>query len=148
MLVLPLIEVCVCTCIHTTEIVSSGRGAEWSGWYARQRERGALAATLQPCQLSSLSRRSMYTHSPGGACIHTLQAEHTCVCVCALQVEDDLFDMFATATARSRALLEQQSPAQLAAVKAAMADAVLTPPQHPLSAPRQCTPSVHTLSAP
>lgn len=41
-----------------------------------------------------------------------------------LKTEHDLYGMFATATARSRALLEQQSPAQLEAIKAAMADAV------------------------
>jgi len=41
-----------------------------------------------------------------------------------LKAEHDLYEMFATATARSRALLEQQSPEQLEAIKAAMADAV------------------------
>tara|TARA_B110001452_G_scaffold177021_1_gene148461 strand:+ start:192 stop:1337 length:1146 start_codon:yes stop_codon:yes gene_type:complete len=38
-----------------------------------------------------------------------------------LRNEDELFEMFATATARSRALLEQQSDAQLGAIKGAMA---------------------------
>lgn len=41
-----------------------------------------------------------------------------------LKTEDDLFEMFATATARSRALLEQQSAKELAVIKAAMAATV------------------------
>ena len=38
--------------------------------------------------------------------------------------KDDLFEMFHTATARTRALLEMQSPAQLAAIRAAVGHAV------------------------
>jgi len=45
-------------------------------------------------------------------------------CIAAIEQPDDLFQMFATATARSRAMLEAQTPEQLAAIRGAMADAV------------------------
>jgi len=47
-------------------------------------------------------------------------------CTAALEHPDDLFQMFATATARSRATLEAQSPEQLEAIRQAMAEAVAT----------------------
>jgi len=47
-------------------------------------------------------------------------------CTAALEQPDDLFQMFATATARSRAMLEAQTPEQLAAIRNAMADTVGT----------------------
>ena len=40
---------------------------------------------------------------------------------CALDSEDDLYQMFATATARTRALLEMNSEEQRQAIRAAMA---------------------------
>lgn len=45
-------------------------------------------------------------------------------CTACLEQPDDLFQMFLTATARSRALLEAQTPEQLAAIRAAMSGAV------------------------
>lgn len=45
-------------------------------------------------------------------------------CVVALEEPDDLFQMFATATARSRATIEAQTPEQREAVRTAMANAV------------------------
>ena len=44
--------------------------------------------------------------------------------VARLAAVDDLFDMFATGTARTRAILEQQTSSQLAAIRAAMAAGV------------------------
>lgn len=48
----------------------------------------------------------------------------TIPCVAPLESEDSLFEMFATATARTRATLELQTPAQLAAIKSEMAATV------------------------
>lgn len=45
-------------------------------------------------------------------------------CTAAFEDPDDLFQMFATATARSRAILEAQSPEQLAAIRQAMSESV------------------------
>ena len=47
-------------------------------------------------------------------------------CCAALPEADSLFSMFASATARTRATLEKQTPEHLAAIRAGMADNVAT----------------------